>query len=338
MPEVAAESRPTGSVHRKVCVLGGAGGIGQPLSLLMKLSPLVQELAVHDVAGSMLPAAGLACDLSHINTDCVVAGYAGDEELAAALTGSSVVVMLAGRAQKPGQSRDDLFTGNALIAAKLAEGIAVNCPKAMILVISNPVNSLIPIIAHVLKKHNVYDWRRLAGLNCLDTMRACTFAAQANQVSAPFQLVPCVGGHAAETIIPLFSQAQPALDAATLAAIETLDKKVIDAAAEVINAKNGAGSATLSTATATARFTEAVIRGLNGAAQPDICYFNIAEADPTFDVEFFATKVLFGPNGIEKVLPLGPVTEYEQTRIQAGKEQLKVDIRTAHDFVQKHLI
>ena len=33
----------------KVCVVGAAGGIGQPLSLLLKLCPLVDELSLYDV-------------------------------------------------------------------------------------------------------------------------------------------------------------------------------------------------------------------------------------------------------------------------------------------------
>jgi hypothetical protein len=52
-------------------VLGGSGGIGQPLSMLMKLSHRpahVSELAVYDVAH----APGVAADLSHIDTDCKV--------------------------------------------------------------------------------------------------------------------------------------------------------------------------------------------------------------------------------------------------------------------------
>ena len=333
MPEIVVQKTKQ---HQKVCVLGGAGGIGQPLSLLMKLSPLVNEVAVYDVEQAFPPAAGVACDLSHINTDCVVKGYVGEAQLGAALTNATVVVMLAGRAQKPGMSRDDLFNTNAQIAKNLAEAIAHNCPKAIILVISNPVNSLIPIIAETLKKHNVYDWRRVTGLNCLDTMRACTFVAEVNKVSAPCQYVPCVGGHAAETIIPLLSQAQPPLVGLTDAEMEQLDKHVMDAAAQVINAKAGAGSATLATATITARFAENVIRGLNGHLQPEICYFNISESDPNFDVEYFATKVLFGPNGIEKVLPLGPVTPYELKRIDAGKAKLRRDIQAALHFVNSN--
>ncbi|VUC23999.1 unnamed protein product, partial [Clonostachys rosea] len=55
----------------KVTVLGAAGGIGQPLSLLLKLNPKVTDLALYDIRGGP----GVAADLSHINTKSTVKGY-----------------------------------------------------------------------------------------------------------------------------------------------------------------------------------------------------------------------------------------------------------------------
>ncbi len=51
------------SVDAKVAVLGAAGGIGQPLSLLCKLSPEVDELSCYDIVGTP----GVAADLSHVS-------------------------------------------------------------------------------------------------------------------------------------------------------------------------------------------------------------------------------------------------------------------------------
>lgn len=56
-----------------------------------------------------------------------------------------------GIARKPGMSRDDLFNINAGIIANLAVGVAKVCPKAFILVVTNPVNSTVPIVSEVLK-------------------------------------------------------------------------------------------------------------------------------------------------------------------------------------------
>lgn len=54
--------------QRKVAVLGAAGGIGQPLGLLLKLNPLVTQLSLYDVAGTP----GVAADISHVNTPAEV--------------------------------------------------------------------------------------------------------------------------------------------------------------------------------------------------------------------------------------------------------------------------
>merc|ERR1719253_649352 len=87
----------------KVSVLGAAGGIGQPLSMLLKLNPRVTELSCYDVA-PVTP--GVAADLSHCSTNSKCTGFTGDE-LKAALDGCNVVVIPAGVPRKPGMTRDD---------------------------------------------------------------------------------------------------------------------------------------------------------------------------------------------------------------------------------------
>ena len=80
-----------------MAVLGAAGGIGQPLSLLLKLSPLIGELSLYDVANTP----GVAADLSHISTGVRVRGYLGPQQLDAALAGCHLVVIPAGEKQGP---------------------------------------------------------------------------------------------------------------------------------------------------------------------------------------------------------------------------------------------
>ena len=100
----------------KVCVLGAAGGIGQPLSLLLKLQlPAGSELSLYDVA-PFTP--GVAVDLSHIPTDVAVSGFVGDD-VEAAMKDADIVVIPAGVPRKPGMTRDDLFNMNAGIVKKL---------------------------------------------------------------------------------------------------------------------------------------------------------------------------------------------------------------------------
>lgn len=95
-------------MQAKVAVLGAAGGIGQPLSLLLKSSNLIGELSLYDVANT----AGVACDLSHISSAARVKGYTGPNQLQDALRGCQLVVIPAGELWL-----DDLATISQLGAA-----------------------------------------------------------------------------------------------------------------------------------------------------------------------------------------------------------------------------
>ena len=109
-------------------------------------------------------------------------------------------------------TRDDLFKINAGIVKTLVEGIAEHCPKAFILVISNPVNSTVPIAAEVMKKAGKFDPKRLFGVTTLDVVRAETFVQDITGEKDPSKtVIPVIGGHSGETIVPLFSQAKPAI-------------------------------------------------------------------------------------------------------------------------------
>lgn len=74
-----------------MAVVGASGGVGQPLSLLLKLNSLVSHLALYDIAPFTH---GVAVDLSHINTPCRVTCHKGEEELAEAIRCKSVIINL----------------------------------------------------------------------------------------------------------------------------------------------------------------------------------------------------------------------------------------------------
>ena len=82
-----------------MAILGAAGGIGQPMALLLKLNPLISKLSLYDVVGTP----GVAADLSHIETLPQVSGHKGPEQLGEALQGCDVVVIPAGVPRKPGK-------------------------------------------------------------------------------------------------------------------------------------------------------------------------------------------------------------------------------------------
>ncbi|MCO5560784.1 hypothetical protein L7F22_014404 [Adiantum nelumboides] len=313
--------------QRKVAILGAAGGIGQPLALLMKLNPIVSSLSLYDIANTP----GVATDVSHINTRAEVVGYTANEQLGEALRGADVVIIPAGVPRKPGMTRDDLFNINAGIVKNLCTAVAKHCPEAVINMISNPVNSTVPIAAEVFKKANTYDPKKLFGVTTLDVVRARTFYAAKKGLSVEDVDVPVVGGHAGVTILPLFSQATPK---ATLTdeELDALTKRTQDGGTEVVQAKAGKGSATLSMAYAGALFAESCLKGLNGESGVVECSY---VASSVTDLPFFASKVRLGKNGVEEVLGLGTLSEYEKKALEALKPELKNSIQKGIDFANE---
>lgn len=80
-------------------------------------------------------------------------------------------------------TRDDLFNTNASIVAQIAHTCGSVCPKAVLCIITNPVNSTVPIAAEILKRAGAYDPKRLFGVTTLDIVRANTIISQARVCS-----------------------------------------------------------------------------------------------------------------------------------------------------------
>lgn len=308
----------------KVAVLGAAGGIGQALALLLKNNlPAGSELSLYDIA-PVTP--GVAADLSHIPTAVEVVGFGG-EDPTPALEGADIVLISAGVARKPGMDRSDLFNVNAGIVKNLLEKVAATCPKACIGIITNPVNTTVPIAAEVLKKAGVYDKNKLFGITTLDVIRGETFVAAAKGLNVADVKVPVIGGHSGVTILPLLSQ----VEGVTFSEeeVEQLTHRIQNAGTEVVEAKAGGGSATLSMGQAACRFALSLVKAMEGAS--DVVECTYVEGDGEH-AQFFAQPVLLGKNGVEKILPYGTISAYEQAAMDGMLETLKGDIKLGIEF------
>lgn len=310
----------------KVAVLGAAGGIGQALALLLKTQlPAGSELSLYDIA-PVTP--GVAVDLSHIPTAVNIVGFSG-EDATPALEGADVVLISAGVARKPGMDRSDLFNVNAGIVRNLVEQVASTSPKALIGIITNPVNTTVAIAAEVLKKAGVYDKNRLFGVTTLDIIRSNTFVA-ALKGKDPQQLnVPVVGGHSGVTILPLLSQIPGVSFSEQEAA--SLTKRIQNAGTEVVEAKAGGGSATLSMGQAAAKFGLSLVRALQGEANVVECAYVEGDGE---HARFFSQPLLLGKNGVEKRLPIGALSAFEQQSLEGMLATLKQDIAQGEAFVK----
>jgi len=310
----------------KVAVLGAAGGIGQALALLLKTQlPSGSELSLYDIA-PVTP--GVAVDLSHIPTDVKIQGFSG-EDATPALVGADVVLISAGVARKPGMDRSDLFNVNAGIVRNLIQQVAVTCPKACIGIITNPVNTTVAIAAEVLKNAGVYDKNKLFGVTTLDIIRSNTFVAELKGKKPTEIEVPVIGGHSGVTILPLLSQI-PGVSF-TEQEVADLTKRIQNAGTEVVEAKAGGGSATLSMGQAAARFGLSLVRALQGESNVVECAY--VEGDGEY-ARFFSQPLLLGKNGIAEHKAIGTLSAYEQQALTGMLDTLKSDITLGEEFVK----
>jgi len=311
----------------KVAVLGAAGGIGQALALLLKTQlPSGSELSLYDIA-PVTP--GVAVDLSHIPTAVKIKGFSG-EDATPALVGADVVLISAGVARKPGMDRSDLFNINAGIVRNLIEQVAKTCPKALIGIITNPVNTTVAIAAEVLKKAGVYDKNKLFGVTTLDVIRSSTFVAELKGKQPQDIEVPVIGGHSGVTILPLLSQVAGISFTETEAA--DLTKRIQNAGTEVVEAKAGGGSATLSMGQAAARFGLSLVRALQG--ESNVVEYAYVEGKGEH-ARFFAQPILLGKNGVAELKSIGALSAFEQQSLDSMLDGLRKDIELGEQFINK---
>ncbi|GLJ59599.1 hypothetical protein SUGI_1515490 [Cryptomeria japonica] len=383
----------------KVTILGAAGGIGQPLALLLMLhSEYVQHLALYD----LVHVRGIAADLSHVDRQCKVTAHLGPDELTEAVRDAKVIVIPAGLAQKPGMSRDDLFGSNAKIMYNLAKVCAQVNPSAHLAIISNPVNSLVPLTCEVYqrilgagsRKEKSADsnsalsqpaappaspgaaapagssaqksagkqqqqqqcfhdcCRRIFGVTTLDVVRASTLSAKSaffkpepnGLFKDPAKIaIPVVGGHAGKTIIPLLSQSTMKVDKKRLieekATTLTLIESIQQAGIEVLNAKKGAGSATLAMAYSACRFTISLLRAQQGEPNIIECAYVRHQQPLVSDLEYFAAPLVLSKDGYVKTqgFSLNKLLPYEQQMIEEGAKELRMSVAKGEDFAKEQL-
>lgn len=346
----------------KVTVLGASGGIGQPLSLLLKSSAYIDSLALYDLQLSK----GIAADLAHVNTNSIIQGHAKDE-IKDALLDTDVILVTAGIPRKPGMTRDDLFKINAGIVKSLMISIATYAPlNSRVLIISNPVNSTVPIAVETLKSIGKYTPGRVMGVTHLDTLRAQTFLLELLKNKRPASVidevkgkVTIVGGHSDSTIVPVLDKSMikivfgDNIGGEDDAGYKSYIRRIKFGGEEVVNAKEGTGSATLSMALAAFNFTQYILQDLKNEQDtstpdpirlssyvylPDLANGKQVQAKLKSlcgeeTIEYFALPVILNHKRIRvDMSPLETLSKYELMLVQQAVKELSNNISKGKKF------
>ena len=103
---------------------------------------------------------------------------------------------------------------------------------------------------------------------------------------------------------------------------------------EVVKAKDGAGSATLSMAFAGARFVNSILEAIV-LKKTGVTEFTYVNTNVCPGVEYFSVEVEFGSEGVAKIHPLPSLNDYEQKLLANAIVELKGSIQKGIDFVNK---
>src|SRR5438093_8218616 len=202
----------------KITVVG-AGNVGATTAQRLAEKELARTVVVVDVIEGVPQGKALdqweAAPIEGFDTRVV--GAANDYGPTA---GSEVVVVTAGIARKPGMSRDDLVRTNADIVKQVSQQIKQNCPKAIVVLVSNPLD----VMCWVTKQVTGFPRERVFGMaGVLDTARYRAFLAEALDVSVEDVQAMVLGGHG-DTMVPLISYTTVSVVPVT----QLLDRSTLD--------------------------------------------------------------------------------------------------------------
>ena len=230
---------------------------------------------------------------------------------------SDVVVITAGVARKPGMSRDDLLATNAKIVGLVAEQVKRTSPKAVVIVVSNPLDAM---VQQAWKVTGFPHARVLGQAGVLDTARYRTFLAMELGVSVEDISALLMGGHG-DTMVPLPNYTSVGgIPVTKLIAPKRLDE-IIDRArkggAEIV-ALLKTGSAYYAPAAATTQMVEAVVRDKKRLI-PCAAY---CEKEYGVGGYYVGVPVILGAGGVERIIEL-ELTSQERADFQKSVDAVK---------------
>ena len=202
----------------KITVVG-AGNVGATTAQRLAENELARLVVMVDVVEGIPQGKGLdqweSAPIEGFDTRVI--GANGYEET----SDSEIVIITAGIARKPGMSRDDLLNTNAGIVKQVSEQVKRTSPKAIIIMVSNPLD----VMCYVAKQVTGFPRERVLGMaGVLDTARYRSFLAEALDVSVEDIQAMVLGGHG-DTMVPLISYTT----VSGIPVTQLMDRKALDA-------------------------------------------------------------------------------------------------------------
>jgi malate dehydrogenase len=302
----------------KITVVG-AGNVGATTAQRVAEKELARTVVMVDVAEGIPQGKGLDQWQSAPieGFDSRIIGSNGYEESA----NSDIVIITAGIARKPGMSRDDLLNTNAGIVKSVAEQVKATSPKAIIIVVSNPLD----VMCYVAMKASGFPRERVLGMaGVLDTARYRAFLAEAMDVSVRDIQAMVLGGHG-DTMVPLISYTSVSgIPVTQLIARDKLDAivdRTRNGGAEIVKHLK-TGSAYYAPSAGAVQMAEAIV---NDQRRILPCAAWLQGEYGMKDL-FLGVPVKLGRNGMEKIMEV-ELTKDERAALEKSAEAVREPMR-----------
>jgi len=182
----------------KVTVVG-AGNVGATCANVLFVNEIANEVVILDIKEGI--SEGKALDMMQTATllgvDSTVIGVTNDY---AKTADSDVVVITSGLPRKPGMTREELIGVNAGIVKSVVDNILKYSPKAILVIISNPMDTM----TYLTLKATGLPKNRVIGMGgALDSARFKCYLSRALNANANEIEGAVIGGHGDTTMIPL---------------------------------------------------------------------------------------------------------------------------------------
>jgi malate dehydrogenase len=304
---------------RKKIALIGAGQIGGTMALLANQKQLGDVVLVDILEGV---AKGKALDLQQsrfiTKTDVNISG--GGTTDYSVIKDADVCIVTAGVPRKPGMSRDDLLKVNLEAITKVAEGIKAYAPNAFVVVVTNPLDSMV----YALYKVTGFAKNKVIGMaGVLDSSRFSYFLGEAIGVSPQDVQALVLGGHG-DDMCPLLRYTSVAgipldklIDKAKLDAIIARTRK---AGGEIV-ALLGTGSAFYTPAISAVEMAESYLRDKKRVLACS------AYLDGQYGIKglFVGVPVVIGAGGVERVIEID-LNDEEKAMLAKSVESVKKSV------------
>ena len=280
----------------------GAGRVGSTVAFDL-LKDHVDDVMLIDLAEEL--AKGEALDMMQAAPAIEFDGKIRGTKDLSEMEGSELVIVIAGQARKPDQTRIDLMNNNSKIIRGIVRDVAKYAPDCKLMIVTNPVD----IMTYIARKESGLPTNHVFGMgNILDTQRFRTYIAQELNVSREDTNALVIGEHG-DTMVPLIEFATVSgIPATTLLTKEQIDRiihETITSGADVIKLK---GATTYAPAAAIAIMADAVIHGRNRVISVSTC----PQGEYNCSTLSIGVPVVLGKNGVERIIELKLSEESQQ--------------------------